>query len=240
MNGVSLKQFPSAVVLAQAAARAWLEDIRRAQSAAATYAVALAGGRIAGPFYAAVVTGAQMRPVDFSRVQFFWSDERCVPPEDAESNYRLAREELLSPLAVPASNVHRILGEEPPEFAAQEAEAEVCRLVELDGDGQPQLDLVMLGLGEDGHVASLFPPAGTTVRPARNTYQAVTDSPKPPANRVTLGYAALAAARKVWVLAAGAGKRPALQNSLAANGITPLARVIRSRSETVIFTDALA
>ena len=108
-------------------------------------------------------------------------------------------------------------------------------MAELNEQGQPELDLVFLGMGEDGHVASLFP-KDTEALETPAVYRAVT-GPKPPPRRITLGYPALAAAREVWVLASGLGKQEVLQSSLAPSGDTPLARVLKSRSNTEIFTD---
>ena len=97
------------------------------------------------------------------------------------------------------------------------------------------IDLVFLGMGEDSHVASLFP-GDTEAVQSRAVYRAVI-GPKPPPRRITLGYPALAAAREVWVLASGAGKAGALRDSLAKDGDTPLARVLQSRDKTEILTD---
>jgi 6-phosphogluconolactonase len=96
--------------------------------------------------------------------------------------------------------------------------------------------LVFLGLGENGHVASLFPEESESEMADPAVYRAVV-AVKPPPRRITLGYAALAAARQVWVLASGAGKEDALRDSLAPNGRTPLARVLQRRAQTRIFTD---
>jgi len=237
MSHYDLKQFTTDDALAQGAAEAWLNEIEISNRAGTTQTVALSGGRIAKKFYAAIVAQAGARELDFAPVHFFWADERCVPPADAESNYRLALENLFEPLAIPATGIHRILGEEPPDFAATEAEAEICRIAQLNTDGLPELDLVILGLGEDGHVASLFPGAASDVIENHHAYLAIADSPKPPSARVTLSYAAIAAARRVWVLVSGQGKAGALRNSLASSGSTPLTRVIKLRKETCLFTD---
>ena len=102
--------------------------------------------------------------------------------------------------------------------------------------GQPVLNLIFLGMGEDGHVASLFPGASDEVVRSKSVYVPVV-APKPPPRRITLNLATIAAARQVWVLASGAGKEQALRESLAADGKTPLSRLIRLRQETIIFTD---
>jgi 6-phosphogluconolactonase len=198
--------------------------------------VALSGGRISRQFFAAVVEWARKERIAFANVHFFWADERCVPPEDAESNYRVARELLLAPLGIADDHIHRIRGESDPVEAAVAAESEICRIAPLTEDGQPVLNLIFLGMGEDGHVASLFPGEPEAVMTSEAVYRAVT-AVKPPPRRITLGYAAIAAARQVWVLASGPDKEGALRNSLDPASQTPLARVIRSRTQTRIFTD---
>ena len=238
MNPFRLISFATADELARAVAGAWLDEIESGRRAGTSpCCVALSGGRIAQKFFALAVEEAKARRFSFDRVHFFWADERCVPPEDGESNFRVAEEVLLTPLGIPEGQIHRIRGEISPEAAAAEAATELCRMAPLDSAGQPVIDLVLLGMGEDGHVASLFPRESGEQRQSRAVYRAIQNSPKPPPNRVTLGYPAIAAARKVWVLASGAGKETALRESLALHGRTPLARVVKLRSETMIFTD---
>lgn len=236
MGSPELLKFAGADQLAQAAASQWLLEVRAAAGRGAAYGVAVSGGRIASGFFTAVTGLAKRQKTTLSGVDFYWADERCVPPTDGESNYGLARKFLLEPLSIPEGRIHRVRGEEPPEQAASEAQAEICRLMPLDRDGQPVLDLIFLGMGEDGHVASLFPgePEVFIANPA--VYRPVT-AVKPPPHRITLGYAAIAAARQVWVLASGAGKESALQESLAPAGQTPLAHVLQSRNHTRVFTD---
>jgi len=217
-------------------AREWLEVVKAAKPPGAAHCVALSGGRIAQKLFASIAERATADQFSLNAVQFFWGDERCVCPEDAESNSRTAREVLLAPLRIPDDRIHRIRGEETPDVAAAEAEAEICRIAPLNGDGQPVLDVVFLGMGEDGHVASLFPGEPDSVIASPAVYRAVTAA-KPPPRRITLGYAAIAAAHQVWVLASGAGKEAALRDSLEPAGQTPLARVIGSRRHTRIFTD---
>src|SRR5207244_660095 len=129
------------------------------------------------------------------QTHFFFADERCVSPTDPDSNFLTARQFLFGPLQLRAEQTHRILGEVDPTYAAQEAEAELCRLAPMDGNAQPILDLIILGMGEDGHVASLFPgkPPEKINDPA--VYRHVI-APKPPPNRITLGYAPILAARE--------------------------------------------
>ena len=237
LSPVELLRFPDPTALAQAAARDWLTEVGLAAQRRGGFSVALSGGRIAKTFFAAMVRATQTAGVSLAALHFFWADERCVPPDDPESNFGLAHRWLLAPLGVPEANIHRIHGELPGEHAAVEAEAELRRFVSADNEGQPVLDLVLLGMGEDGHVASLFPNERESAARGTASYLAVNDAPKPPPQRVTLSYGPLRAARRVWVLASGQGKEKALRDSLAESGDTPLARVIRSRTQTRLFTD---
>lgn len=236
MKNVELIRFASDSELAQAVAAVWLEEIEAANRSGAPHCVALSGGRIARKLFSAVVEQAEASRLSLSTVIFFWADERCVPPDDPESNFCVARELLFAPLQIPDEQIHRIQGEEPPDFAAAEAEAEICRIAPFNSDGQPVLDLVFLGMGEDGHVASLFPdePESVTSNPA--VYRSVTAA-KPPPRRITIGYMTIVTARQVWVLASGPGKEAALRESLSPSGKPPLARVLKSRAFTRVFTD---
>lgn len=229
MANCELLSFTSANDLADAAARAWLEEVRLAGQQDKGHCVALSGGRITQKFFAAVVARAPAEKIPFGHVHFFWADERCVPPEDAESNFKLASEKLFQPLGIVTERIHRIRGEAAPERAAEEAGEELRAIVPTSLQGRPLLDLIFLGMGEDGHVASLFPTA-----PAKNVdisvpFFVVKDSPKPPPTRISLSYRAIFDAKKVWVLISGAGKSDALRESLSPSGKTPLARVIQAR-----------
>ena len=235
-----LISFHNPKALAQTAATAWLEEVEKAGRAGKSYCAALSGGRITQEFFRAVVEMAGHRSTRFDGVHFFWTDERCVPPTDSQSNYRLAREGLFEPLNIPAHQIHRVRGEDSPAAAAQAAAAELCRLAAPADQSSPVMDMIFLGLGEDGHVASLFPGEPESLAASPAVYRAIANSPKPPPNRVTLGYSTIAAARKVWMLVSGAGKEAPLRASLSPDGTTPFARVLQTRSDTRIFTDVLA
>ncbi|MBI2925371.1 MAG: 6-phosphogluconolactonase [Verrucomicrobia bacterium] len=236
MGRFALVSFPDDAALAAAVADRWPDEVEAAAGRGAVHLVALPGGRIIRRFFDAVVAQAALRRPSFAHVHFFWGDERCVPPNDPASNHGLAQRHLLAPLDIPAANVHRIRGEAAPAIAAAQAEEELRQFAPASETGTPVLDLVLLGLGEDGHVASLFPGLPCELAEGRAAYLPVA-GPKPPPGRVTLGYTVLAAARQVWVLASGTGKTPALAASLSPGGQTPLARVLRERCETLIFTD---
>jgi 6-phosphogluconolactonase len=236
VQNFELISFASADELARAAAGAWLDEIAAAERAATPHCVALSGGRIALKFFTSVVAQAKAHEISPGLVHFFWADERCVPPDDAESNFKTAHELLFAPLRISDAQIHRIHGEDLPELAAQKAATDISSVVPKNVVGQPVLDLIFLGMGEDGHVASLFLHQIEGTFP-KAVFCPVRNSPKPPPNRVSLTYAAIAAAREVWVLASGAGKEAALRESISANGRTPLAQVIQSRAQTKIFSD---
>jgi len=236
MGKFELVSFAGGDELAQAAARAWLEKVAAASRAGRRHLVALSGGRIARRFFSAAAEQAKVRAVSFAGVHFFWADERCVPPDDTESNFRLANELLLAPLKIAENQIHRLRGEDAAEAAVKNAEAEIRRLAPANENGQPVLDLIFLGLGEDGHVASLFPGEDRSAADSPSVYRVVT-APKNPPRRITMGFPAIAAARRVWVLTSGRGKKAALRESLDPAGQTPLAQVLRQRSQTRIYTD---
>jgi len=227
-----ITQFETPQALASTVADKWCRQISEAKH---PFTVALSGGRIANDFFREVAAQARQNE-GIRQAHFFWVDERCVPPDHADSNYRIARELLLEPLQIGLSHVHRIRGEDEPSKAAAAASGELLRVAAVpSAPRQPVLDWVFLGMGEDGHVASLFPGA----EPRPGIYYDVT-GPKPPPRRITASYDVLAAAREVWVLVSGRGKEAALRESLDPGGTTPLARVLRMRKEAEIFSDIRA
>src|SRR5271157_952253 len=154
MKNFELKSFPGAAELARAAAKDWLDLL---STSSAAHLAALSGGRIAGTFFCAVTECARTSRLSLQNVDFFWADERCVPPGDPDSNYLLAKENLLQPLAIAPDRIHRLKGELPPDAAVVEANATIQRLAPKNSAGVPVLDLIFLGLGGDGHIASLMP-----------------------------------------------------------------------------------
>lgn len=231
MNHV--ETFPSETDLADALARRWLDHVAHPRPAA-HYFAALSGGRIARTFFTAIARQSKSNPEILDPVHFFWADERCVPPTDPESNFRAAHELMLGPLAIPPHRVHRIRGEIDPPKAAAEASLDLAQTI--PSENSPVLDIVFLGLGEDGHVASLFPGERPEATQSKEIYRAVTAS-KPPPSRITINYEIIARARNVWVLISGPDKEVALKQSLMPEGRTPLARVLKMRQHTLIFTD---
>lgn len=199
-----MKIFDSPSALAQGVADAFLSDVRAALDARGVFSVALAGGTTPKAAYELLASEPRRDLADWTRTQIFFSDERCVPPESPESNYRMALSALLKPARVPGSNVHRMRGEADPNQAAQEY---ADRIVAMLGN-EPRFDLVMLGMGTDGHTASLFPGADPFWKDdslVRAVYAA-----KLQAYRLTFTPALINAARHVIIAAEGMAKAPVL------------------------------
>lgn len=231
-----IRSFDSSAELSMTAATDWFELLQMFELGGREPTVALSGGRIAKAFFGDACQLFASEPELIRKVHFFWADERCVPPDHPESNHGIAAEHLLNPLGVPETQVHRIPGELEPSLAASTASRGLVKWTGCDDGEIPTLDLVLLGMGEDGHVASLFPAESDQVMESRDFCRAVTAS-KPPPQRVTVSYGILQKAENVWVLASGAGKEEALRESLASPNSTPLGRVLYCRSNTRIYTD---
>jgi len=162
--------------------------------------VALSGGSTPRAMHEAL---AQVSDVPWDRIDVYFGDERCVPPEHPDSNYRMAKESLFDRVPLPSHSIHRPEAERPDRDAAARAYEAIL---------PSAIDLVVLGIGEDGHTASLFPGAASLNEKVRG-YIAVT-GPKPPPDRLTLTPAALAAARTLMTLASGAGKAEPVARAL--------------------------
>jgi 6-phosphogluconolactonase len=193
------------------------------------FLVALSGGSTPRAAHAEIAR--RRRELDWTAVDFFWGDERCVPPDDPASNYRMARETLLGPLAIPEPQIHRWRGELPPKTAAELCEDELCQVAGIP----PVLDLVLLGLGLDGHTASLFP--GSAALDVHDSLCAANFAPALGAWRLTLTYPALNAAREALFLVEGEGKRE-IVGKIQAGEDYPAARVRAER--TLWFLDRAA
>jgi 6-phosphogluconolactonase len=216
--------------LAATMAACFESEGRQAIAARGRFAVALPGGSAATVLFPAL---AEI-PFDWPRTDFFWGDERAVPPDDPESNYGLARSLLLQPAAVPAERVHRMPAETSDLHRAASAyEAELIRLL----GSRPRLDLVLLGVGPDGHVCSLFPGHPLLAEQER-LVAAIENSPKPPPRRLTLTLPAIVKAELVVVAAFGSAKAPVLREGLEnPRSALPLALVARQSARVMVLAD---
>ena len=145
--------------LARAAAAEFARHASAAVRERNLFSVALSGGSTPKLLYAELANDPSLRDrLSWDKIHFFWGDERAVPPDDEESNFRLAHDALLSQVPVPPENVHRIRAEETdPALAASDYERELRNFFQLNSQQLPRFDLILLGLGPDGHTASLFP-----------------------------------------------------------------------------------
>jgi len=205
----------------QAAAR--MEAIALGTPSGSRGTIALAGGRTPRAAYQHL--GGRCPP--WGRVAFFFGDERCVPPDAEGSNYKMARESLLDRIPLRPDQVHRVLGELPPEEAAARAEEDLRASV--PGEPYPVLDLVVLGMGPDGHTASLFPGA-PELEETERLMVPVHRPEMPQPWRVSMTLPVLNAARRVLVVVGGAEKALMVRRALAGDPDVP-AGLIRPAGE---------
>jgi 6-phosphogluconolactonase len=231
---------PSAAAVAEAAADRIVDSARNAIRRRGRFRVALSGGSTPPPIYALLAAPPRLGAVDWSRVEFFWADERAVPPGHRESNFGLARASLLTHLrGVKPAAVHRMpADDEDLDAAATRYQAELADSfgVAPDTPRAPALDLIWLGMGRDGHTASLFP--GSTALAERRRWVVATWAAAPAAWRMTLTLPIINAARSVMFVATGADKAQPLRAIRDGSRQLPAGRV-RARS-TLWLVDELA
>ena len=202
----------SAEALAAEAARRVGEAAGRALAARDRFTLVTAGGstpRALHRLLADQADGEGGRGIDWARTEVFFGDERCVPPDHPSSNYRQVKEDLLDRLPLSPAAVHRMRGELPP---AEAADHYAGLLDKVFAGADPVFDLVMLGVGDDGHTASLFP--GTAALREKNRTVVAGEAPVPPVHRITLTLRALGLAREVLFLVGGAAKAPVMARIL--------------------------
>jgi 6-phosphogluconolactonase len=208
---------PTREALMEQAAERFAAAVRDAIAARGRFVVALSGGATPRRLYSLLAAEPQASKVEWPEVHVFWGDERAVPPDDAASNYRMAREALLERVAIQPQRIHRIHGEDEPAAAAAAYER-LLRETFATPAGPPRcdagarFDLVLLGLGEDGHVASLFP--GSPAIHERVRWAVAEAAPPVPPPRVTLTPPVLNAAAEIVFLISGRDKAPALRQVL--------------------------
>lgn len=199
--------FPDLDGLTQAAAQRFVQDAHEAIGARGRFAIVLAGGATPQPLYRRLARPECTGRLDWSKIHVFWGDERSVPPDDERSNYRMARDAWLDHIAMPEENVHRMLGEAEPHAAASKYDDELRAFFHDSGresEIHATFDLVLLGLGEDGHTASLFP--HTPAIAEQDRWVCAQYVPSASMWRITLTPAAINRARDVLFLVAGARK----------------------------------
>jgi 6-phosphogluconolactonase len=192
------------------------------------FSCALSGGGTALVFLGALRNAR----VDWSRITLFWTDERAVAADDPESNYGIAERMLLSPLGARAPRAVRMPAELPLAEAALKYDSDLT--AELNGGA---LDLALVGVGEDGHVCSLFPGHQALLQDDLRAV-AIEDAPRPPARRLSLTLRFLLQTRKIWLIATGPRKLPVLQTALSkTQRSTPLDLLVQQAQDLTVFTD---
>ncbi|MGB5986287.1 MAG: 6-phosphogluconolactonase [Desulfobacterales bacterium] len=210
-----IQVFADPSALTRAAAEFFAETARRAVVRRGCFTVALAGGSTPRGLYQMLAQGKFSRPIDWPRVHLFWGDERCVPPGDPESNYGMVAETLLEGPAIPPHHIHPMDGSGEPRRAAAQYEQTLRRLFP---EGAAALDLVLLGMGADGHTASLFPhaePVAKTVTGAETRWVAAVQVPQSDDWRISLTPRFINSADCVVFLVAGRAKAQTLARVLA-------------------------
>ncbi len=220
-GGVELRRHADAEDLAREVADALVSRLSGIQREGRAPSVVLTGGTIADAIHAAVAGSPRRGEVDWTRVDFWWGDERFVPSDSTDRNAGKAEAAMLGSLPVDPARVHVIPASDGPYGddvdAAAAGYADELAAAGTDGDGQA-FDVLMLGIGPDGHCASLFP--GRTEQLDERPAVAVRDSPKPPPVRISLTMRVLNSAREVWWVASGEGKAEAVRDAV--HGADPI------------------
>lgn len=203
-----IRAYPDRGLLMQAAAE-HVVSVYESAALSGSFSIVLAGGSTPRQLYQLLAEAHFAGHVDWSLVHVFWGDERCVPPDHEDSNYRMARLALLDHVQLPAGNIYRMRGEGDPQQAAVDYEK---RLRAFFGEDAVRFDLVLLGMGDDGHTASLFP--GTAALDETERLVVANHVPQQDSWRLTLTYPAINNAANVTFLVAGADKAEALRDVL--------------------------
>ncbi len=207
---VRVSVFDDLEALSRAAAELFLSAASDAIALRGRFSVALSGGATPRRLYTLLASSVYQSRVAWSHVHLFWADERCVPPDHRASNFKLLSETLLGRVFVPEKNIHRMRGEADAEEAAREYENQLSRF--FGPSSLPAFDLIMLGVGEDGHTASLFPGSPAVREEKRMVVPVYLD--KPNFNRITLTLPVINHASRVFFLAAGKAKAGVIHHIL--------------------------
>lgn len=210
----AIRRYPDPEAVSRAAAQDLVELARAAIAERGRFCIALSGGSTPRRMYEILAEAPRWAQIDWRRVEFFWGDERAVGPEHAESNYGVAASVLLGKIGVMPERIHRILGELPdPDQAAARYQDELARVFALAGDARPPVfDLILLGMGPDGHTASLFPYSQALTE--RRRWVVGYTAARLGKARITMTPPLLNRAAEVRVLVTGADKAGILRDAL--------------------------
>ncbi|HET7034868.1 MAG TPA: 6-phosphogluconolactonase [Thermomicrobiaceae bacterium] len=213
MTDPEIRIVPESAALAEQAAQLFVETAAASIATRGAFAVALSGGSTPRAMFQRLAQLPLRQQVEWSKLQIFWGDERTVPPDSPESNYHMARQALLNHVAVPAAQIHRMQGELDPYEAAAEYETVLRQVFQLGQQPRlPVFDLQLLGIGPDGHTASLFP--GTPALHERGRLCVANPVPQLQTTRLTLTPPVITASALIVVLAAGREKAEAVARAI--------------------------
>ena len=209
---VTLDVSPDAAAVAKKAAEHFAATVKQAVAARGMARVAISGGSTPKRMFAVLSEEPFLSDLPWDKLHLYWVDERCVPPSDPESNYGVTKELLLDKVPLPASQVYRMEGELDPQEASSRYEALIRNTFKLEGAETPVFDLVQLGMGDDGHTASLFPHTEGIDELGRIAF--ANHVPQKNTWRITLSWPVIIAAREVVFLIEGAAKTEVLARVL--------------------------
>lgn len=221
----------------QAAAAHYVADVLAPTTRGHVISLALSGGSTPRRMHEIL---AALPDINWAQMQVFWGDERTVPPDDAQSNYGMARDSLLSKVAIPPHHIHRMQGELEVHAAAERYEREMQQVFSVRSPDVPHFDLTILGIGADGHTASLFP--NTAALTVSNRWVVANWVPQQNTWRITLTYPVLKASKHTVFLAAGADKADALYRVFSPRVAAkpPSADIILGGGHIVVYLDEAA
>jgi 6-phosphogluconolactonase len=233
---------PDPTALADSVAPRFLSRVAKRLDEGKLAHVSLTGGSMGGAVLGAAARNPRAARLDWSRVHFWWSDERFVPVGHADRNDRQAREAFLDGLDIPSENIHSALGSDDGvdlDAAAAAYAEDLARFPGAEG-AWPSFDVCFLGVGPDGHIASLFPDRAE-IQITDRSVVAVRDSPKPPPERITMTRPVINSSKRVWLVLAGADKAAALGLALAGASYASVpAAGAKGRRRTTFFVDQAA
>lgn len=207
--------FNNAKELAGQLAQDFSQAISEKASSGDKLTVALSGGHTPKTFFE-ILADQYADKIAWDKVVFFWGDERCVPPDNDESNFKMTNLALLSKIDIPEENIHRVRGEDPPHNEALRYTEEIKEFIPSGANGFPSFDWIFLGMGPDGHTASLFPGAPTLEE--KEKICVVATHPETGQKRVSLTFPVLDGAKRVSFLVAGDSKAPVLKEIMDSGG----------------------
>ncbi|TFG78219.1 MAG: 6-phosphogluconolactonase [Thermodesulfobacteriales bacterium] len=211
--------FEDSAELAAQLAVDFKDAVSKKAASGGSLTVALSGGHTPKAFFEILAEAPYKEGLPWENVIFFWGDERCVPPDNDESNFKMTNIALLSHIDIPASNIHRVLGEYPPTNETLRYEKVIEENVAAGGNGFPSFDWIFLGMGDDGHTASLFP--GASNLKEMKKICVVAEHPETGQKRVSLTFPVINNAKRVSFLVAGEAKAPVFKEILE-KGANPL------------------